>query len=162
MLLLMMAAALMTSCGNRSEKMKELARENVELSVDYPKQLHILAVSEPDSAFGTGYFTQKEVKGMLQTMKIVTDTIMQRTNNMSRFNPADHYVVSLAERQMRGMADIRSLVMKGDKKGNFSGWKVKVDYQCVDAYELPYRSERWCFIDKEGKQVYKSFELPLP
>lgn len=59
MLLLMMAAALMTSCGNRNEKMKELARENVELSVDYPKQLHILAVSEPDSAFGTGYFTQK-------------------------------------------------------------------------------------------------------
>ena len=63
---------------------------------------------------------------------------------------------------MRSMTEIRSLIMKGDKKGEFSGWKVKIDYQCVDAAGLPYRSERWCFIDKEGKQVYKSFELPIP
>ena len=161
-LFLMMGAALMVSCGNSKEKMKQLARENLELSMDYPKQLKVLAVSEPDSAFGTGYFTKDEVKGMLRTMKVVTDTIMKRTGNMSRFNPEDHYVVSLAERQMRSMADIRSLIMQGDKKGEFSGWKVRIDYQCVDAAGLPYRSERWCFIDKEGKQVYKSFELPIP
>ncbi len=146
-LFLMMGAALMVSCGNSKEKMKQLARENLELSVDYPKQLKVLAVSEPDSAFGTGYFTKDEVKGMLRTMKVVTDTIMKRTGNMNRFNPEDHYVVSLAERQMRSM---------------FSGWKVRIDYQCVDAAGLPFRSERWCFIDKEGKQVYKSFELPIP
>ena len=161
-LLLMMGAALMVSCGNSGEKMKRLAKENLELSVDYPKQLRVLAVSEPDSAFGAGYFTKDEVKGMLKTMQVVTDTIMKRTDNMSRFNPADHYVVSLAERQMRSMAEIRSLIMKGDKKGEFSGWKVRIDYQCVDAAGLPFRSERWCFIDKEGKQVYKSFELPIP
>ena len=157
-----MGAALMMSCGNSSEKMNKFAKENLELSVDYPRQLHVLAVSEPDSAFGAGYFTTDEVKGMLKTMQVVTDTIMKRTDNMSRFNPADHYVVSLAERQMRSMAEIRSLIMKGDKKGEFSGWKVKIDYQCVDAAGLPYRSERWCFIDKEGKQVYKSIELPIP
>lgn len=161
-LLLLMGAALLMSCGNSSEKMKKLAKENLELSVDYPKQLCVLAVSEPDSAFGAWYFTKDEVKGMLKTMQVVTDTIMKRTDNMSRFNPADHYVVSLAERQMRSMAEIRSLIMKGDKKGEFSGWKVKIDYQCVDAAGLPYRSERWCFIDKEGRQVYKSFELPIP
>ena len=157
-----MGAALLVSCGNSSEKMKKLAKENLELSVDYPKQLRVLAVSEPDSAFRAGYFTKDEVKGMLKTMQVVTDTIMKRTGNMSRFNPADHYVVSLAERQMRSMTEIRSLIMKGDKKGEFSGWKVKIDYQCVDAAGLPYRSERWCFIDKEGRQVYKSFELPKP
>ena len=161
-LLLLMGSALLMSCGNSSEKIKKLAKENLELSVDYPKQLRVLAVSEPDSAFGTGYFTKDEVKGMLRTMKVVTDTIMKRTGNMSRFNPEDHYVVSLAERQMRSMVEIRSLIMKGDKKDEFSGWKVKIDYQCVDAAGLPYRSERWCFIDKEGKQVYKSFELPIP
>ena len=161
-LLLLMGAALLMSCGNSSEKMKRLAKENLELSVDYPKQLRVLAVSEPDSAFGASYFTKDEVKGMLRTMQVVTDTIMKRTDNMSNFNPADHYVISLAERQMRSMAEIRSLIMKGDKKGEFSGWKVKIDYQCVDAAGLPYRSERWCIIDKEGRQVYKSFELPIP
>ena len=49
-LLLLMGAALLMSCGNSSEKMKRLAWENLELSVDYPKQLRVLAVSEPDSA----------------------------------------------------------------------------------------------------------------
>ncbi len=161
-ILLMMGAALIVSCGNSSEKMKELAKENLELSVDCPKQLKVLAVSEPDSAFGTGYFSQKEVMGMMQTMKVVTDTIMKRIGNMSRFNPADHYVVSLAERQMRGMADLRALIAKGGRKGEFSGWKVKVNYQCVDANGIPYRSERWCFIDREGRQVFKYFELPMP
>lgn len=93
-IMLMAVAALMASCGKSSEKMKQLAKENLELSVDYPKQLQVMAVSEPDSAFGTGYFNQKEVVGMMQTMKVVTDTIMRRTGNMSRFNPADHYVVA--------------------------------------------------------------------
>lgn len=47
-----MGAALLMSCGNSSEKMKQLAKENLELSVDYPKQLRVLAVSEPDSHSG--------------------------------------------------------------------------------------------------------------
>lgn len=162
LLLLMLGCVTLMSCGPSKSKMVSLAKENLELSVDYPKQIKIIAVSEPDSAFGTGYFSEKEVQGMLQTMKSVTDTIMKRTSNMSKFNPDDHYVVSLAERQMRGMAEISSMIMKSDKKGDFSGWKVKIDYSCVDENGIPYRAERWCFIDKEVKQVFKYFELPLP
>lgn len=162
LLLLMLGCVTLMSCGPSKSKMVSLAKENLELSVDYPKQIKIIAVSKPDSAFGTGYFTEKEVQGMLQTMKAVTDTIMKRTGNMSKFDPNDYYVVSLAERQMRGMSEIHSMIMKSDKKGAFSGWKVKIDYSCVDANAIPYRAERWFFIDKDVKQVYKTFELPLP
>ncbi len=158
----MLGCVTLMSCGPSKSKMVSLAKENLELSVDYPKQIKIIAVSKPDSAFGTGYFTEKEVQGMLQTMKAVTDTIMKRTGNMSKFDPNDYYVVSLAERQMRGMSEIHSMIMKSDKKGAFSGWKVKIDYSCVDANAIPYRAERWFFIDKDVKQVYKTFELPLP
>lgn len=161
-LLLMLGCVTLVSCGPSTGKMKSLAKENLELSVYYPKQLKIFAVSEPDSAFGTGYFTEKETQGMLRTMQVVSDTIMKRTDNMSKFNPDDHYVMSLAERQMRGMAEISSMLMKSDKKGDFSGWKVKIDYSCVDENGIAYRAERWCFIDKDVKQVYKAFELPLP
>lgn len=161
-LLLMIGCVTLVSCGPSKSKMVSLAKENLELSVEYPKQIKIIAVSEPDSAFGTGYFTEKEVQGMLQTMKVVTDTIMKRTANMSKFDADDHYVINLAERQMRGMAEISSMIMKSDKKGEFSGWKVKIDYSCVDANAIPYRAERWFFIDKNVKQVYKTFELPLP
>lgn len=161
-LVLMLGCMTLMSCGPSKSKMVDLAKENLELSVEYPKQIQIIAVSEPDSAFGTGYFTPAETQGMLKTMKLVTDTIMKRTANMSKFNPDDHYVVSLAERQMRGMADISAMIMKSDKKGAFSGWKVKIDYACVDENAVPYRAERWFFIDKDVRQVYKTFELPLP
>lgn len=170
----MLGCAALVSCGPSKGKMIELAKENLELSVDYPKQLKVIAVSQPDSAFGAGYFTKTETEGMLRMMKVVTDTIMTRTGNMSKFDPNDHYVVSLAERQMRGMSEIHSMILKSDisvprgrgkhegGKGEFSGWKVKIDYFCVDEHGIPYRAERWFFIDKEVKQVYKTFELPLP
>lgn len=54
---------------------------------------------------------------MMQTMKVVADTIMKRTGNMSKFDTDDYYVVSLTERQIRGMSAIRSMIMKLDKKG---------------------------------------------
>ena len=99
---------------------------------------------------------------MVGNMQAVTDTIMRRTDNMRHFNPNDRYVIGLAERQMRGMAELRSLTAGGGRKAAFSGWKVRVDYSCVDKDGVPYRAQRWCFIDKEGKQLFRSFELPLP
>ena len=99
----MSAMLFLVSC-DRKGQMVSLAEENIRQSVDYPKELKIIAVSEPDSAFGIHYFTQKEVKGMMLMMQKVSESIMKRTNNMTEFNPEDHYVMELAERQMRAMA----------------------------------------------------------
>ena len=161
-LLLMLGCVALVSCGPSKGKFSELAKENLELSLDNPKQLKVIAVSQPDSAFGTGYFSQDEVKSMIKVMQLVTDTIMKRTDGMRSFNPDDAYVLNLADRQMKAMSEIRSLVGKAGRKGEFSGWKVRIDYSCVDANGNPYHAERWCFIDKDGRQVYKTFELPLP
>lgn len=158
----MLGCMAIVSCGPSKGKIAKLATENLELSVDNPKQLKVISVSQPDSAFGTGYFSQVEVKGMTKVMQLVTDTIMKRTDNMRRFNPNDAYVLNLADRQMKSMSEIRSLVGKAGHKGDFSGWKVRINYSCVDAVGVSYRAERWCFIDKDGRQVYKTFELPLP
>ena len=126
-IMLLFCCLTLMSCGPSKDKMVELAKENLTLNIDNPQKLKIIATSEPDSAFGTGYFSKTEVQGILRTLQTVTDTIMKRTDNMRRFNPEDSYVMSLAERQMRGMAESRSLVMKAGKKGPFSGWKVKID-----------------------------------
>lgn len=161
-LLIMLGCVTLMSCTPPKKKIVSLAKERLELIVDDPKQIKVFCISEPDSAFGTGYFTETETREMMQIMKAVTDTIMKRTANMTRFEPDDRYVVSLAERQMRGMAEISSMIMKSKKKGDFCGWKVKIDYSCVDANAIPYRAERWFFIDKDVKQVYQTFELPIP
>lgn len=151
-----------TSCTNRKESLLQLAEENLRQSVDYPQQLQILGISEPDSAFGVNYFSQKEKEGILRIMRSVTDSIMRRTNNMESFDINDFYVMDLAERQMRANAEIQEMVRQSKGKGEWSGWKVKIDYAAKSHHGLDYYAERWFFINKEGNSIVKTMELPLP
>ena len=98
----------------------------------------------------------------MSVMQKVTETIMKRTNNMTEFNPDDKYVIELAERQMKAMSELRSTIYDSDKKGEWSGWKVRVDYQAMGKNDVEYKAERWLFIDKDGKEVMRSFDIPLP
>ena len=105
---------------------------------------------------------QEEKKAVMGTMKKVTDQIMSRTQNMTAFDPNDTYVIGLAERQMRANSDLRQMLFDCDKKGDWSGWKVKIDYEVHDGHEQNYRAERWFFLDKEGSVIFKTMEFPLP
>lgn len=152
----------LTGCKNKRHALKQLAVENLKQSVEYPKQLQMLAISEPDSAFGFSYFSQQEKAGIIRIMKSVTDSIMKRTNNMQSLDINDFYVMDLAERQMRANSDIRQMLNQATGKKEWTGWKVKIDYQAVTHHGMKYNAERWFFISKDGKAVVRTFELPLP
>ena len=124
----MSAMLFLVSC-DRKGQMVSLAEEDIRQSVDYPKELKIIAVSEPDSAFGIHYFTQKEVKGMMLMMQKVSESIMKRTNNMTEFNPEDHYVMELAERQMRAMSEIRAMIHQ-TRQGTRTGFPTRQNAGC--------------------------------
>jgi len=156
-----MLSLMMISC-NKKDRIVSLAKTDVIEHTECLGKPEILGVSEPDSAFGAGYLSQKEKESMMGVMQKVTETIMKRTNNMSEFHPDDQYVIDLAERQMKAMSELRSMIYQSDKKENWSGWKVRVDYQAKNQNGLEYKAERWLFIDKEGKVVVRSFEIPLP
>lgn len=159
---MVMAFLALASCSDRSHTLLQLAEEQLRQSVEYPDQLQILGISEPDSAFGMGYFSQKEKQAILHIMQSVTDSIMRRTNNMESFDMNDFYVMDLAERQMRANANIRSMIRQSQGKGAWSGWKVKIDYSARSHHGIGYRAERWFFISKDGTSVLNIFELPLP
>lgn len=142
--------------------MKKMAKSNLEASLDYPKQLKVTAMAEPDSAFGVNYFTKQEIKGMLRVMAVVTKQLMQKTNGMNDFSNLDPYYSGLIQRQMNAASEVQNMIFKNVPKGQFSGWKVKIDYECVDGNGIKYRAERWTFFDREGKSVVKTFEIPLP
>ena len=157
----LMAVLLMASC-DRKGRITSLAESDVLEHTDCQEKPEILGISEPDSAFGTGYLSPKEKESMMSVMQKVTETIMKRTNNMTEFNPDDKYVIDLAERQMKTMSELRSTIYDSDKKGEWSGWKVCVDYQAKGKNDVEYKAERWLFIDKDGKEVVRSFDIPLP
>ena len=59
-----LAALMIASCRSSKSEMTHRAKENLEASLDYPKQLKIIAHSQPDSAFGVTYFTRNEMTGI--------------------------------------------------------------------------------------------------
>ena len=152
----------MTACTDKNQQMVKLSELSLRQSLGESSDVKILGYSEPDSTFGTNYLTPDEKKAVMGTMKKVTDQIMSRTQNMTAFDPNDTYVIGLAERQMRANSDLRQMLFDCDKKGDWSGWKVKIDYQSKDRNGIDYRAERWFFIDKEGNHVIKTFEIPIP
>ena len=159
---LVVALLCLTGCTNKRHALKQLAVENLKQSVEYPKQLQVMAISEPDSAFGFSYFSQKEKAGIVRIMKSVTDSIMRRTDNMQSLVINDFYVMDLAERQMRANSDIRQMLSQATDRKEWTGWKVKIDYQAVTHHGMKYNAERWFFISMDGKAVVRTFELPLP
>lgn len=159
-----LSALIMSSCAINSptRRMKKLAKENLEASLDYPKQLKVMAMADPDSAFGANYFSKQEIKGMLRVMSVVTKQLMDKTNGMSDFSKLDPYYNALIQRQMSAASEVQNMIFKNVQKGEWSGWKVKIDYECADKNGIKYRAERWVFFDRKGNNVVKSFEIPLP
>ncbi|WP_311157146.1 hypothetical protein [Prevotella nigrescens] len=161
-IIIFLAALMIVSCRSSKSEMTHRAKENLEASLDYPKQLKIIAHSQPDSAFGVTYFTRNEITGMLKVMAVVTKQLMAKTKDISDISNSDAYTVGLMRRQMNAATEVQNMIFKNVPKGQWSGWKVKIDYECVDKDGLKYRAERWVFFDKDGKNVIKTFEIPLP
>lgn len=87
---------------------------------------------------------------------------MQSTTGINDITKADAYTVNLMRRQMNAANEVQTMIFKNVPKGEWSGWKVKIDYECVDKDGIKYRAERWIFFDRKGKNIIKTFEIPLP
>src|SRR5574344_2355127 len=112
-----------SSCTNRQHKVIELAEAHLEQSINDSGKLRIISVSDPDSVFGTIYFTEQEQKNIMGIMAQVTQSIMKRTNNFESFNANDVYVMDLAGRQMRANSEIRELLLIQTNSQEWTGRK---------------------------------------
>ena len=73
--LAVLTVILMASCDSR-DRVLSLAESDVRNHTECQGEPEILGVSEPDSAFGTGFLSQKEKESMMAVMQKVTATIM--------------------------------------------------------------------------------------
>lgn len=154
-------AIIVAACGNNKEQMKKNAEENLRMTISGAQNLQILQISEPDSAFGVNYFTDKELQEFVNIMAKCSDIIMKETDNMEKFDPENLYVIKLADRQMQATTELRNIFSNRNKEP-FSGWKMKIDYSYTDGEKTPIKAERWFFFDRKGQSIYKTMEIPLP
>ena len=150
---------------NPQRKARSLAEKALYATVENPERIKVLAVSKADSIYGREYVTMEEQMNIAKSMMNVNREVMKATNGFENINLTDKRVTSLMERQMDAMSAMRSLVHPGKivehTKKNFTGWKVKIDYQAQTTDGLQYRSECWMFLDRDASCVVKSFEIPI-
>lgn len=155
----------LTGCANNPQrKAKSLAEKALYATVENPKTIKVLAVSRADSVFGRDYITEEEQINIAKAMMAVNQEVMKATNGFENINNLDRKTTALIERQMSAMSVLRSIMQFGapeKTKQNFSGWKVKIDYQAKTDDGAVYRSEYWFFLDKEASCVVRSFEIPI-
>ena len=147
------------------ERAKEVAVKALEASVDRPGTIRIHAVSKADSVCGRDYVSQDEKVAISMAMMRINERIMKETDGFENFDIRDKATAALMERQMSAMSVLRSLLpdsSTGNGPNDFSGWKVKIEYEAQAENGSPYRSEYWFILDKDAGCVVKSFEIPLP
>lgn len=156
-------AFLLKDSSNPKNSARKVAEKALLASVDRPETVKIHAVSMPDSVFGRDYITQEEKMAISVAMMKVSEKVMKETDGFEKMDFGDKAMADLMERQMSVMSVIRNLASyeTHNSKKQFSGWKVKIEYEAESADGSPYRSEYWFILDKEAVCVMKSFEIPL-
>lgn len=148
---------------NPKTRAVEVAELALKASVDNPKSVKIIGISQPDSVFGREYITMDEKMSISVAMMKVSEKVMKETDGFEKVDFGDKAMADLMERQMSVMSVIRSFASyeTHNSKKQFSGWKVKIEYEAEAADGSPYHSEYWFILDKEAVCVVKSFEIPL-
>ena len=159
--LIMLSVMLLASCQSRESKIEKLVTSHLEQSLENPQNLKVLEIAQPDSAFGLNYFTKQEQAYMMNTITDVTSVLMERTAYMTKPDLDDAYTMTLADLEMRMSAGLFSGMLGEAKKGEWSGWKVRVTYTAKSKYGCKYKAQRWYFLDKDCQTVIRHFDLPI-
>lgn len=150
----------LVACTKPQEEAVKTATENLELSLDTKNGFEVSNVSPVDSAFGQNYITPKELEHIFRALRKGTQQVVSMTNRAD--GDLSPKLIARIERQMRANNEVRDLLLKPHKKGSYSGYRLHITYKAKDMRGYEYMAERWSFVDPEGKQVLRSFDIPLP
>lgn len=160
----MFVMMLFSSCVSADKKKEaenmRMVTECLHLMADNPGSVKIIGVSTPDSVFGKNFFNTDELVQILDNISNFNDKIFgHKSLPMNLDDP------KVAAKLQRGAAltDLIRPLMTNDEseKGVFSGWKIKVLYECLDQFNDTIKNERYFIFDKDLKYILHSFEIPI-
>lgn len=130
------------------------------LMADNPESVKIIGISTPDSVFGKNFFNTDELVQILDNISNFNDKIFGHKS--LPMNLDDPKVAAKLQRGANLTDLIRPLMTNdGSEEGEFSGWKIKVLYECTDQFNDTIKNERYFIFDKDLKYILHSFEIPI-
>lgn len=150
---------------SHADSASQLAKDVLIAQSVNPESIKINNISKPDSVFGRCYLSDNDKMYLSNSLMKVTDLLMEQDLSFEDPSKNDPRVMDLISRQMTNQSQIAPLINLSapfDTREDFSGWKVKIDYEEVNPEnKIPYHGEKWFIIDPKGKFVIYSFDIPI-
>ena len=154
----------MVACSDDPDvnKAREVATEALYLMVDNPESVEIINYSDLDSVFGNNFITEDEKLQVAQILMQTNKRIIGDAKTIDEVDFSEAARSALMDRQIEATDRLRPLLFKDNRSQScFNGWKLKVEYEALDADNQPYHAEYWFILDPKTNHVLHSFEIPL-
>lgn len=151
-----------SSTGTKAARTARLA---VEYSAGGPEMCRVIEISGTDSIIDHRFFAEGDSREVMELMGWLSERTMAICGESDRLLQEDARMAELSRMSneaSRAMQDMmRQVSSPAQRRGNLSGWKVKVVYDRLDAAGNPSRCQRWLAVDPSGQYVLDSYDLPV-
>lgn len=148
--------------GNGSrQRAKEAAASTVNYALQEQNRFSITQITEPDSVMGDVLITEDEVGVIYGNLKDVSKVILTKSDNLTRVDNSDLYLIGLANLHLQADNNMRMLMCKPTFSDTFTGWKVRVFFERPLLTGDTLRVMRYCYITPDGNSVVKVFDSPV-
>lgn len=158
------AALCLASCehGVDKKKARKLASDALSIRVESPESLKIVSISEPDSLFGSAYFTNSELEKIHENLQTFNDQLWGDGTSPGAFDSTDPAICAKMDRAIAA-SEVLNLTLKNidAEKGPFNGWMVKAVYMARDLHGFDIGGTYYFVFDKELNHIIHSFEIPI-
>lgn len=155
-----MMGMVLTSCSKNDDKKKyceKMALGFMNVQLDNPETINVLAVSDLDSVYGKQFFNNEELYQIGENLKDFNERIWSN-DNLDLDDPKTN---AMMERALNASDVLRNVIDTDNANTEWSGWKMKMQYEAVDKAGETYKSERYFIFDKEKQYIIHSFEIPI-
>ena len=152
----------LNNCSRKalSSSLKSKTIESVKSGLDVPESFRLIAIEQPDSAFGVFWFTEEESDAINEAVMGFSAYILNQVDSILSSDSLDDTDLSLVRFYAPIIQKDNDVVSDMKDKGAFSGWKVKAVYSFKDTEGRLYTLTRWVFFDVSGEKIEDILEIP--
>lgn len=156
---LALIAVLKPSKSGEIERIQDLACASLMLNSSNPDSVEIISISEPDSVFQGQPVPPEVLDAISDSLMNVNDKVSMQWAAAGKTIQNDPYLMELLSLSARAHTFLNAFPVSATK-GPHNGWKVEVAYTTVMPSGHKICATHWAFIDKSGKIVFNSFDIP--
>lgn len=158
------AICLASSCSKTPDvrqRAQEVAAATVGFACPDNDNYHIVEVSNADTVMGARFVDDDEFNVLAVMMQDVSNKIIERTENLTKIDTTDLYLINIANLQMYARQNLQNINTRKSFTDGFSGWRVRVFYEVPLEQGDTIKVVRYCILTADGNAVMTIYDFPM-